>query len=148
MEQLPTDEETPGAARPASLIDAIVQGQVGPAELTGLAEAPEPAAEARPVAVAKPRRKRPEKAVRGPRKRRKRRYFWLVHKNVRTPGMRTKLFEGEWVEEMDKYDVEQAASPEERALLEAANRAFQKARLTQRQRRRTRAPALTLLRPQ
>lgn len=120
--------DAPAAARSASLIDAIVQGQVGSAELTGLATAPASDVEASSAEVEQPRKKRREKAVRGPRKRRKRRYFWLVLKGVRTPGMRTKLFEGEWVEQLDRYDPEQAASPEERAFMEKANADFQKAR--------------------
>jgi len=124
-------EGKPAASRPASLIDAIVQGQVQPGELAGLAEAQAPAAavESAPdAAVERPRRKRKEKAVRGPRKRRKRKYFWLVLKDVRTPGMRTKLHEGEWVEEMDAYDYAAATTPEEREVLEQDNAEFQKAR--------------------
>jgi hypothetical protein len=127
------------AARSSSLIDAIVQGQVGSAELTGLATAPASEVEASSAEVEKPRKKRREKAVRGPRKRRKRRYFWLVLKGVRTPGMRTKLFEGEWVEQLDRYDAEQAESPEERAFMEKANADFQKARARAMPVRNTRA---------
>ena len=132
-------------ARSASLIDAVVQGQVAPAELTGLAQAPTPAPDTAVVkrpAAAKPRRKRREKAKKAPRKRRKRRYFWLVLKNVRSPGVRAKLFEGDWVEQMDKYDVDQATSPEERAFMERENARYQKARRCA-GRRSTRAPALT-----
>ena len=128
--QMRNDEETPAAARSTSLIDAIVQGQVGAAELTGLATAaPASDVEASSDMVEQPVKKRREKAVRGPRTRRKRRYFWLVLKGVRTPGMRSKLFEGDWVEQLDRYDVEQASSPEERAFMEKANEDFQKARL-------------------
>ena len=131
-EQQHEQEEVAAAdARSSSLIDAIVQGQVGAAELSSLAEDPAeaaaPAAEERPASLEKPRRKGRVKTVRA-RKRKKRRYFWLVLKGTRTPGMRSKLFEGEWVEQMDKYDLEQAKTPEERAFMEQANEEFQKVR--------------------
>ena len=145
QERLRKEKEMQATARSASLIDAVVQGQVAPAELTGLAQAPTPAPDTAVVkrpAAAKPRRKRREKAKKAPRKRRKRRYFWLVLKNVRSPGVRAKLFEGDWVEQMDKYDVDQATSPEERAFMERENARYQKARRCA-GRRSTRAPALT-----
>ena len=129
-EQQGEQAEVAADARSPSLIDAIVQGQVGAAELSSLAEVPAeaaaPAAEERPASLEKPRRKGRVKTVRA-RKRKKRRYFWLVLKGTRTPGMRSKLFEGEWVEQMDKYDLEQAKTPEERAFMEQANEEFQKA---------------------
>ena len=130
-QQLRKQEEGAADARSPSLIDAIVQGQVGAAELSSLTEMPAdaaaPAAQERPVALEKPRRKGRVKTVRA-RKRKKRRYFWLVLKGTRTPGMRSKLFEGEWVEQMDKYDLDQAKTPEERAFMEQANEEFQKVR--------------------
>ena len=142
QQQLSKQEEVAADARLPSLIDAIVQGQVGAAELSGLAEAPAdeatPAALERPVALEKPRRRGRVKTVRA-RKRKKRRYFWLVLKGTRTPGMRSKLFEGEWVEQMDKYDLEQAKTPEERAMMEQANEEFQKVRPRQANARALRA---------